>query len=403
MINVLDEKNCCSCGACVNACPTQAISFKENEFGFKYPNVSRELCINCNKCVKVCPMKADFSISLKETYVCMSNSTDPLKSASGGAFSGIAKEVLENNGVVFGCAMFNENGKFVVKHIGISNEKELELLQGSKYIQSDLTNTYKDIEKLLKSEKTVLFSGTPCQVAGLKKYLIKEYENLYTIDIVCHGVPSQKIFNDYISQVESQHKIQIHDFKFRDKSHGWKLFGKINYTKCGQETIEQGYFEPEESSYYHMFLESEIYMESCYGCKFASEYRSGDITIGDYWCIELVHPELMKNNGGGFEEKKGVSCLIINNDKGKKLLEDYGKGLYIVKSSYENASKYNGQLKYHSKRTNAVDTVKKLYSSQGYKALENRHYKWLIKYKFKRKIIALIPKGLKDFRRKILK
>ena len=235
---------------------------------------------------------------------------------------------------------------------------------------------------------------------GLKGYLQKEYENLYTVEVVCHGVPSIQMFHDYLAFVEQREKKKIIEFKFRDKSQGWKLYGKmVLQDEYGAQT--EKYFEPEESSYYQMFLNSYTYRENCYSCPFASEYRQGDITIGDYWCIDLIHPEYLIENGGEIDEKQGTSCLIINNEQGKKLIEKYGQGIEMWNSSYEQASRYNTQLRQPSLMKDERAIVFEL-QKQGYDRIERWYQKRLAKIRVIRKIRATIPKGVKKIVRKMI-
>ena len=298
-----NRNGCCACGACAAICPKGAITLQPDEDGVNYPRVNEEKCIHCDLCEKACAYQNQMPpLSLKEVYAAVSRDTNVEKSASGGLFASFAQAVLAQNGAVYGCALEYENGQLWPRHICVTDPKERYRLQGSKYVQSDLGNCYRDAEQRLKQGQVVLFSGTPCQVAGLKGFLRQEYSNLYTIDIVCHGVPSTKLFHEYISFEEKKLGAAVVDFHFRDKSQGWKLYGSM--------TLDNGrtvYFETEESSYYQMFLNSYTYRENCYTCPYASDRRPGDITIGDYWCIELVHPELLSENGGDLDHNKGVS------------------------------------------------------------------------------------------------
>ena len=236
---------------------------------------------------------------------------------------------------------------------------------------------------------------------GLRGFLKKEYENLYTIDITCHGVPSAQMFHDYLSFVEEKHGKKVVEFKFRDKSDGWRLHGKmvLEDTDGNRETV---FFEPEESSYYQMFLNSYTYRENCYSCPYACDKRPGDITIGDYWCIDLVHPEMLVQNGGLFDEKKGVSCMIINNIQGKKLIEFYGSGIERLTSTYEQAAKYNGQLTHPSFLSSKRAAVLRKYAIS-YRALDKWYLRNLIPIKFKRKVRAAVPRGVKDAVKSVIK
>lgn len=401
MKNIISEKNetnCCGCGACCKSCPRHAISMEEDENGFVYPRIDETKCTECGRCLKVCSFEKKGK-SWKETYAVQVKGINLAESASGGIFTGLAQEVLKRKGVVYGCAMLYENQNLAVRHIGIDKIEELCKLKGSKYVQSDLENVYVEIKEQLENNKTVLFSGTPCQIAGLKGYLQKTYINLYTIEIICHGVPSAKLFRNYLRYIESQIKKKIIGFHFRDKSSGWKLYGKM-ILENGDGSQEEIYFEPEESSYYQMFLNGYTYRKSCYYCPFASEYRQGDITIGDYWCIELVHPEYLTKFGGKLEEEKGISCLMINNEQGRDMIEKYGKNITKYESSYQQAAKYNAQLMHPSELKRQREKVINL-QKQNYECVERWYQKRRNRIRLERKVRSMIPKRIKIWVRKI--
>lgn len=385
----------------MNICPKSAICMQADEEGFVYPTIDQRLCIDCGRCKRVCAFQnVSYNKSIKDTYAAVSTNTEVLESASGGLFASFAKSVLEKNGVVYGCAMVYENEKLRPKHICVSSEEDLAALKGSKYVQSDVGYIYKDVQNKLKTGVTVLFSGTPCQVAGLRSFLGKEYSNLLALDIICHGVPSIQFFEDYIANTEKRIRKKIIDFRFRDKHCGWKLYGKM-ICRNSDGAVEEHYFEPEESSYYQMFLNSYTYRESCYACPYASDNRQGDITIGDYWCIDLVHPEMLRQNGGVLDEKEGISCMIINNPHGTEMIKRYGKSIASFPSSYENAAKYNAQLKRPSGLAKERKKVFNLYL-KGYKKLELWYQKKLFLMKSQRTIIKMVPKPLKKFIKSVL-
>ena len=220
-----------------------------------------------------------------------------------------------------------------------------------------------------------------------------------TIEIICHGVPSAKLFQNYLGYIESKEGKKIAGFYFRDKSSGWKLYGKmILENRDGSQ--KERYFEPEESSYYQMFLNGYTYRKSCYFCPFASEYRQGDITIGDYWGIELVHPEYLKKYGGEIEKEKGVSCLIVNNEQGRTMLAKYGSNIIKYPSSYQRAAKYNAQLVQPSALKRQREKVMKL-QKQNYACVERWYQKRRNRILFVRKLRSMIPKRIKIFIRKI--
>lgn len=401
-IVLYETKNqCCACGACVNICPKQAIKFIPDEDGFLFPQIDQNKCVKCGKCLEVCLYKHQQQRgSNKETYVAVAQGIDISNSASGGIFASIAKYVIENEGIVFGCTMVYENGQFVPRHIGIECVNEICKLQGSKYVQSSTEMTFQSVKDHLDTGRTVLYSGTPCQIAALTLFLGKYYESLFTIDTICHGVPSAQFFNEYIKFESEKRKCQITDFTFRDKSQGWKLFGKMVLGNAG--IIRTRYFEPEESSYYQMFLNGYTYRENCYTCQFACENRPGDITIGDYWCIDLVHPELLSENGGQLDQKNGVSCLIVNSQQGRKLIDEYGSDIQKWPSTYENASRYNKQLLQPTKIPDerAIVFAK---NKSGYKAVDKWYRARLRPIKLRRAIVRMVPKGVKKVVKRLIK
>lgn len=400
-IETLNKSNCCACGACLNICPKNAIYMANDIHGFVYPKIRQEICVDCGLCVKACNYNStEKKKSLKETYAAATADTNPLKSASGGLFASLAKHFLLDGGIVYGCAMIRESEHLIPKHIRVTDESDLVLLQGSKYVQSEIGLIYQTVKSDLKDGKTVLFSGTPCQVDGLKGYLGKEYNKLYTIDIICHGVPNVKMFNDYIRFEERKRKGKIIDYRFRDKSDGWRLHGKM-VLQHENITTEDILFEPEQSSFYQLFLNSYTYRENCYSCPYACDNRPGDITIGDYWCIDLVHPEMLVQNGGPFDEQKGISCLIINCLRGRELFDLYGSGIERKESSFNNVSKYNGQLTRPSELKPEREYVLSKYL-KGYDEVERWYKRRLIPIKMKRKIRAAIPKVIKRAFRKII-
>ena len=287
-MNNLPTKNCTGCSACLQKCPKQCISMIANEEGFLYPVIDEKKCINCGLCTKVCPQLKKIkeeSTEYPKAYAMRNKNTEELKqSSSGGIFKVLANYVLENDGVVFGVA-YDEN--LNVNHIKVKDKEKLKLLQGSKYVQSNINNTYKEAEKELKKNKIVLFSGTPCQIAGLNSFLMKYYDNLITCDLVCHGVPSQKLFKKYIEFLSEKFKSKVVKYNFRSKNKkGWGLVSQVE-TKDGKIRFVEPDFDP----YYSNFLSSNTYRESCYKCYYSNCNRVSNITLADYWGINRIHPK----------------------------------------------------------------------------------------------------------------
>lgn len=399
-----NKSQCCGCGACMNICPRKAIIMKEDKFGFLYPSINSDLCIKCGACKRVCGFQnIEEKNEPMHTYVACTQTTDITQSASGGVFASIAKSFIENNGLVYGVSMELINNELIPMHICVDNIEDLPKLQGSKYVQSKIGNTYTQVKQQLTQGRNVLFSGTPCQVAGLKSFLgNKEYDNLFLIDIVCHGVPSIKFFNSYLRELEHKLKGTIIDFKFRDKSRGWGLVGKVSYLKTNNERKSK-YVFARESSYYQLFLKGDIYRENCYECKYASQNRPGDITLGDYWGIEKEHPDYLIANGGEFDECKGISCMIVNSAKAEKLIEELSKKILIKESTFEKVARQNGQLVYPTKRSERREEILEKYTEQGYKQID-KWFKSTLGIKFLPIfIIDRVPVSLKKQIRRIIK
>ncbi len=307
-INLLEKNQCTSCQSCSMICPHHCIEMEENQEGFLYPTIDSERCTDCGVCVARCPILTPLERSpyKQEAFgLVLKNSPLLERSASGGAFAGMACQVLKGGGVVFGAA-YDEN--LVVKHIGISSQDELHRLQGSKYVAGNVRNSFLQVRDLLRNEKKVLFSGLPCQIAGLRAFLGRDHDNLVTVDLICHGVPSQKLFSKYLDWLGKRTGGRIVYYGFRDKDvAGWSCGGKFK-TKTKTKTME-AVCDP----YYASFLRGETYRESCYRCEFAQMERVGDVTVGDFWGVEKFHPSVDTSNG--------VSAVLVNTPKGKELFQ----------------------------------------------------------------------------------
>lgn len=391
-----EKKECCGCLSCYNICPKNAISVFYDEYGCIYPQINADECINCEACKRVCPIKHTEKLEQNiKSYVAATVSTDIMKSASGGVFASFASAILKEDGIVFGCEMEFDNDTLFPKHAQVDDEKQLVKLLGSKYVQSYMGHVYVHIRKLLEQGRTVLFAGTPCQVSALRLFLGKEYNNLLTMDLICHGVPGTKYFQDYLKLLEKKIGGKITKIDFRDKSSGWGLNGKIYYLKTGK-TREKVLFE-KESSYYSFFLRQVTYRESCYFCPYAGRKRVGDITIGDYWGVEKEHPDILYKDG--FDLKKGVSCLLVNTEKGMEALRKFKDGLLLNTTTIDQVATWNNQLNTPSKKSEIRDDVINAYRCSGYMGVEKcfskeHDLKWVINY-VKRRIPQSIKRCLK--------
>lgn len=311
MIEIKEKLKCSGCHACYNICKNNAITMKEDEKGFKYPIIDREKCVDCKLCEKVCPILNNKTIRNEpKAYACYNKDEKiRLESSSGGMFSLIAAEILKRNGVVFGASFNNE---FMVEHTFIEDMEELYKFRGSKYVQSTIGNTYKKVKEKLNENRYVLFTGTPCQVEGLLTYLGKSYDKLYTQDIICHGVPSPKVWRKYLQYRNKNDGEKPVDINFRNKDNGWKLFNlKFKYKNKEYKKDQT------KDKFMQSFLRNVCLRDSCYDCKFKKMNRLSDITLADFWGIQSVRPELYDN--------KGTSLVIINSEKGKELFESIEK------------------------------------------------------------------------------
>lgn len=311
MINITDKKNCSGCKACYNICPRNCIELKVDQEGFWYPKVNEDKCVECGLCEKVCPeinIYKNNSAYVEPTCIAAWNKDKSVRanSSSGGVFTSIAEWILDNDGVVFGAA-YDRSHKVI--HTEVHSIEDLSELRGSKYVQSDINNTYNRAKKYLKTGRSVLFTGTPCQIAGLYNFLQKEYAHLYTCDIVCHGVPSPIVFQKYKQNLEGSYNSRIQKIDFRNKKSGWKSYCVAiqfeNHREYSKTFVNDVYMKG--------FLRNYYLRPSCYSCSYAKLPRISDITLGDFWGIVSKYPEL--------DDDGGTSLLLINTDKGKAMLE----------------------------------------------------------------------------------
>lgn len=344
----IDKNKCVGCSACYSICPQNAISFSVDQDGFSYPKIDYSKCIHCHLCDLVCPYKeVSENNATFEYYAATSRSKKGLaKSSSGGIFPLLTNYLLSINGVIYGAA-FEDH--FQLRHLKITNEDQTERLQGSKYLQSDLTKNhiFPDVAKNLQCGNPVLFSGTPCQCKGLSLYLKYKKintEKLYLISLVCHGVPSQTLFNSYIKYLEKHMKSSAASFSFRDKTYGWNDPAFFASFQNGKTYLRKDLFDP----YCRLFLNSITLRSSCYRCN-SKANESCDLFLGDFWGVEKIYPQLYN--------KDGVSLIGVATQKGRDLITAIGNSLDIQQielpanyleqhhifssNSHENTSKRN--------------------------------------------------------------
>lgn len=355
MIELKEKHNCCGCIACVQVCPKQCISMSADNEGFLYPQVDTAICIDCGLCEKVCPV-----INQNEpreplaVYAAKNNNEEiRLKSSSGGIFTLLAEQIISEGGVVFG-ARFNEKWKVV--HDYTETIEGLEPFRGSKYVQSVIGDNFIKAKQFLADGRKVLFSGTPCQIAGLKKFLRKDYDNLLTVEVVCHGVPSPMVWRDYLDYKRAKRAAGkntvssslnelpvITGISFRDKTHGWKKYGfKICYaaSKAAENSVSKSANTANceitpfnEDLFMKGFLKNLYLRPSCYHCAARQGKSGADVSIADYWGVQTIHPEI--------DDDKGTGLILISTEQGAKYYASVANQIEFLASSYDKAIRQN--------------------------------------------------------------
>ena len=321
-------KNCNGCHTCYSVCPKQSIRMISNSEGFLYPQIDESLCLKCGLCEKKCPVLNPLQKEDEDTLayaVINNNEKIRLESSSGGVFTALAENVIRQDGIVFG-AKFDSD--FNVIHGYTDTVEGLADFRGSKYVQSTIGDSYKDCKRFLEEGRNVLFSGTPCQIAGLKSFLAKDYENLLLVDIICHGVPSPLLWNEYKKYHEKKSASKIVKIAFRRKNDGWKQYSlAVTFGNASEycQTLRQ-------DAYLKLFLKDVCLRESCYGCKYKTEKRVSDITIADFWGVQNEYPEL--------DDDKGTSFVITHSEKGNISVEKLVE-CTVKKVPSEKGVKYN--------------------------------------------------------------
>jgi coenzyme F420-reducing hydrogenase beta subunit len=343
MIRLENKTDCCGCNACVQSCPKDCITMQEDNEGFLYPSINIETCIDCSLCEKVCPEIHQGKGRKPLQVFAAKNKNEKIRvqSSSGGIFTLLAEKTIEENGVVFG-ARFDENWEVI--HDYTETIEGLSAFRGSKYVQSRIGETFSQTKQFLKAGLKVLFSGTPCQIAGLKLFLQKDYENLLTVDFVCHGVPSPKVWRKYLNELSNE---TVSGISFRDKTKGWKVFS-FSLSKNNQK---QGLFI--ETLHQNVFMKGflkDLYLRpSCYDCPSKSFKSGSDITLGDYWGIQDILPE--------FDDDKGVSLVMINSVKGQEVYNQLNTE--SIGTTYENALAGNPSIETSVRKTGKRDVFMK--------------------------------------------
>lgn len=374
-MKIIDIEKCTGCTACFSICPIKAISMKDDENGFKYPVINDELCIKCNLCIKTCPVLKNVQVNNSILSYSCYNKREKIRknSSSGGIFYSIAEYVISKNGVVFGAA-FNEN--FEVIHTFVEKKDEIYKLQGSKYVQSNLLDSYSKVKEFLLNDRLVLFTGTPCQIEGLLSYLNNNYKNLITQDFICHGIPSPKVWSIY-KNMQGINKEITSEITFRAKTKGWQDFSM----KIIQKNKE---YDCSHSNDYYMkaFLNDLCLRESCYQCNAKKYNRLSDITLADFWGVQEINPKI--------NDDKGLSLVIINSEKGEKLFKSIRNELIYEKINLNEALKYNPSMTNSVKMNNKREVFLKNVNEKNFEKLVNKYTRDTLINRIKGKIKHIV-------------
>ena len=370
MKEICKKNDCCGCMACLNRCPKNAIKCIENEL---YPIIEEKKCVDCGICRKICEKSIKPKRTLEYIAAKMKQKEERNNSASGGFFYVLAKYVLNNNGVVYGASYDND---FMVKHIKVDNLADLEKLRKSKYVQSQIGQSYKMAETDLCEGRLVLFSGTPCQIAGLYKYLKKDYDNLLTMDLICHGVPKNKYYKDYLEFLEIKNNSKIANIDFRYKN-GLSTSNILVNFKNGTK-----YFgDDKQDLFRRLYLKNLILRSSCYSCKYSTINRISNFTAGDCWRIDEIKPS--------FNQKDGVSLVLINDKKAQNIWNLIKQEFDVLSITKENC--IQSGLKGPGRTMENLKRFERIYNKCGFEktALKYKKTKISTKIIFKIKKIGL--------------
>ena len=392
---------CYECKNCIQKCPTNAIWMEKTLTGTSFSVIDSEKCIGCGICRKVCPSCEIIEKRMPiNVYAAVSKSRQSLYSSSGGIFYELAVLIIKSGGCVVGAAY---NQDWTVSQQIVFKIQDLQKLQGSKYVRSDVSDSYRITYNILKDNRLVLYSGTPCQIAGLKKYLensdLKSIENLLTIDIICHGTPPSFLFCDYISFLADKKGGEMVDFSFRDKKFGHRHIGEYKILKGNR--IKKWRLYSSESSYFSLFLKGYIYNAVCYTCPYACNERTGDISLGDFWGIKEEVPEFFLENSLSFETS--VSAVMVNTEKGQQFFQRIRNCIISEIVDYKKIIRHNPQL---SKPSRCDQNIRRdlfdEYKINGYSALEKFYRQYSDYRKYSLRVSCYIPTILKKGIKKIM-
>ena len=368
-----DKNNCCGCTACKNICPKNSITMVMDSEGFLYPQIDEKLCVNCGMCKKVCAFQNGYNKNniIKAYGLKHKNFETRFSSRSGGAFILISDYILEKGGTVYGAA-FNED--FTVSHKRAENKSERDAFKGSKYVQSEQGDTYANIKADLKAGKYVMYSGTACQVAGLYGYLKSsnvDCERLYTVDLVCHGVPSNKIWKEFLLNVQKKNKgSKITNADFRDKTFGWNTHFEsvwVDDKKVSSKTFAA------------LFYRNDILRPSCFECKYTNINRPADYTLADFWGVDKQLSD--------FNDNKGVSLFLVSSQKGMELFEQVKDSADYREVQIENCTKANPNLRRQTEKPDDRDVFWQTYYQKGFDKTLSIYNRKIFISKLKKKLL----------------
>lgn len=365
--SIKDSLYCCGCRACEQICPKQAISMINDNEGFLKAYVNTSKCINCGLCKKICPAESRKNLfpKAKKMFAAIHKQDAVVRrSSSGGMFSAFAHYILENKGSVYGCKL-DENLKPI--QYSVEDEEKLDALRRSKYVQSDTEHTYTQVKQDLSKGKMVLYAGTPCQIAGLRSFLVKSYDKLYCVDLICHGVPSAQLFKQDIEWWSLKLKSPVEKYEFRLKPSYYYYYYFFFLQYSGKKVQKPYFWDP----YYEAFYNFKNYNEMCYKCPYACIERTGDITIGDYsWAVDH-HPDLCELNAG---KSDTISCVLVNSEKGNQLLNAVSGELSLYETKLDWITERNKNLIRPTHRPKERDYFYSDIKKLGYKKWARRYF-----------------------------
>lgn len=374
---LVDKKEeCCGCAACMNICPVNAITMQPDDEGFLYPKIGKG-CVGCNACVRVCPMKKQLKTKTPVAAYGIKHKNDQVRNASssGGAFTALSNVILDAGGCVFACEL---DEKLRAKHVKASNRAERDACRGSKYVQSEMNLTFRQVKTELETGAPVMFVGTACQVAGLNSFLEgTNTDGLLTVDFVCHGVPSPKLFEDYKKYIEKNEDSKLSGYYFRPKDNGWG--------HCEKAVFLDGYSMTDTmltDVWKNVFYSNNALRPSCYECHFASMNRVSDITIGDFWGIDDVNSD--------FNDKQGVSIALFNSARGKVMFDCIKEHIDFFECAAD--SSRNPNLEHPTSKPDTHDIFWAEYRENGFDFIARKYGQNSFSGKVKRQLRKLLSR-----------